>query len=406
MRRFAVLLLAAASFAQTPQLAPEVAAKMRAAQDAFRAHDCLTALDRLKEVIAAAPTYVPAHNLAANCFLQHKDYALAIKGFQRALELQPDQWNNVSGLIRAYTLAGMTKERDAEREHFIRLQREGKAPASGSFVIDAFDVAGKHVEATEYPQLASMTRFRYAFNVTDGMGNLIERIVLESDDPDQQLWAKDHPELAAAGGRQFFLGSYTQTTTGQPARSLIRLYNEGEPAYQDVANYVKAVLAGQNPVATSTYARAAHPAPLASMPVGGVAGGVVGGVPGGQLGASVKDLAPPPPPSREAVPGLAAEAGSPPLVRVSPGVADGMTDHRVAPEYPDIAKQARLQGAVVLQATIDRSGNVANLRVVSGHPLLTNAAINAVRQWHYRPYVLNGEPVAVETQVTVNFTLQ
>jgi protein TonB len=58
-----------------------------------------------------------------------------------------------------------------------------------------------------------------------------------------------------------------------------------------------------------------------------------------------------------------------------------------------------------LRAVISRAGTIENLQVLSGHPLLTNAAIAAVRQWRYRPYVLNGEPVEVETQVTVNFIL-
>jgi len=66
---------------------------------------------------------------------------------------------------------------------------------------------------------------------------------------------------------------------------------------------------------------------------------------------------------------------------------------------------ARVQGAVVLRAVISRSGTIENLQVLTGHPLLTSAALDAVRQWRYRPYILNGEPVVVETQVTVNFLL-
>ena len=79
--------------------------------------------------------------------------------------------------------------------------------------------------------------------------------------------------------------------------------------------------------------------------------------------------------------------------------------HRVQPEYPQLARQARIQGTVVLRAVISREGRIENLQVLSGHPLLVPAALDAVRQWRYRPYSLNDQPVEVETQITVNFTL-
>jgi len=79
--------------------------------------------------------------------------------------------------------------------------------------------------------------------------------------------------------------------------------------------------------------------------------------------------------------------------------------HQVQPVYPQIAKIARTEGAVTLTAIISKSGEIESLHVVSGHPLLVTAAWDAVRQWRYRPYVLNGEPVEVETQITVNFKL-
>jgi protein TonB len=86
-------------------------------------------------------------------------------------------------------------------------------------------------------------------------------------------------------------------------------------------------------------------------------------------------------------------------------VMEGNLIHRVQPEYPALAKQARIQGTVVLRAVINREGTIQDLQVLSGHPLLVQAAINAVRQWRYRPYYLNDQAVEVETQVTVNFTL-
>ena len=79
---------------------------------------------------------------------------------------------------------------------------------------------------------------------------------------------------------------------------------------------------------------------------------------------------------------------------------------QVAPIYPPLAKQARIQGEVVLEAIISREGDVTNLRVVSGHPLLVEAALTAARQWKYRPTLLNGQPVEVVSQVTVPFKLE
>jgi TonB family protein len=97
--------------------------------------------------------------------------------------------------------------------------------------------------------------------------------------------------------------------------------------------------------------------------------------------------------------------GSPQRVRVSLGVSQGLLMKKVSPAYPPLARQARIQGMVMLQAEISKDGTVETLRVISGHPMLAPAAIEAVKQWVYRPYILNNAPVAVETQVQVNFTL-
>jgi protein TonB len=70
-----------------------------------------------------------------------------------------------------------------------------------------------------------------------------------------------------------------------------------------------------------------------------------------------------------------------------------------------MARQARIQGAVLLEAVIAKDGSIENLHVISGHPMLSSAAVEAVKQWRYRPYTLNGQPVEVETQITVNFRL-
>jgi periplasmic protein TonB len=83
----------------------------------------------------------------------------------------------------------------------------------------------------------------------------------------------------------------------------------------------------------------------------------------------------------------------------------GSLVNRVRPDYPYPAKIAHVQGQVVLAAIISKAGTIEDLRVLSGHPMLVAAAIKAVSHWRYRPYILNGEPVEVETQITVNFTL-
>ena len=78
----------------------------------------------------------------------------------------------------------------------------------------------------------------------------------------------------------------------------------------------------------------------------------------------------------------------------------------VAPIYPDMAKQAGVQGAVQLAIVIDRQGRVSDIRVVQGHPLLISAAIEAVKQWEFQPTLLNGQPVEVATDVSVNFAMK
>jgi periplasmic protein TonB len=92
------------------------------------------------------------------------------------------------------------------------------------------------------------------------------------------------------------------------------------------------------------------------------------------------------------------------VIRTS-SMLEGSLIRKVQPAYPPLAKSARIQGAVILFAVISKTGTIENLRLVSGHPMLASAAIDAVSQWRYRPYILNNEPVEVETQITVNFIL-
>jgi TonB family protein len=98
-------------------------------------------------------------------------------------------------------------------------------------------------------------------------------------------------------------------------------------------------------------------------------------------------------------------AEAPQPVRLPPDVMSGLIRKKVAPQYPETARNANIEGSVVLDVTIGKDGDVENLQIVSGHPQLVPAAIEAVKEWKYKPYLLNGEAVVVETEVTVNFTL-
>lgn len=98
----------------------------------------------------------------------------------------------------------------------------------------------------------------------------------------------------------------------------------------------------------------------------------------------------------------------PPVATRPPRIShmmEGNLIRRVQPQYPPLARSARIQGQVELSAVISKAGTIENLRLLAGHPMLVGAAIEAVRQWRYRPYILNGEPVEVETRITVNFSL-
>jgi protein TonB len=134
-------------------------------------------------------------------------------------------------------------------------------------------------------------------------------------------------------------------------------------------------------------------------PGGGVVGGIPGGIPGGQLGGVIGGIIGST--SISAVPKLEPVK----RIRVSQGVTQGLLVHRVEPLYPKIALAARITGVVQLKAIIGKDGNIRELQALSGPPLLVPSAIDAVKQWHYRPYLLNGEAVEVETNVTVTFQL-
>jgi periplasmic protein TonB len=126
---------------------------------------------------------------------------------------------------------------------------------------------------------------------------------------------------------------------------------------------------------------------------GGVAGGSMGGVIGGVIGGA-GTAAPPPPPKPNVN-----------RTRVGGAVQAAKLVNRVQPIYPPLARQTRISGTVRLHAIIGKNGNVEQLTVESGHPLLVQSALDAVRQWRYQPTLLNGEPVEVDTEIDVIFSL-
>jgi periplasmic protein TonB len=138
--------------------------------------------------------------------------------------------------------------------------------------------------------------------------------------------------------------------------------------------------------------------PGSSGTVGGVEGGMPGGLMGGVIGGLIGSSAPPPPPPPK--------PAAPKRIRVGGQVEAAKVIFGPQPEYPSIAKMARVQGVVRLAAVISENGTIQDLRLISGPPLLVKSAMDAVSRWRYQPTLLNGDPVQVETEIDVNFTLQ
>lgn len=113
---------------------------------------------------------------------------------------------------------------------------------------------------------------------------------------------------------------------------------------------------------------------------------------------SQDQISPPAPPETT-------QQNAPQRVRVAAGVTSGLLINKVQPIYPKKARRKRIEGVVVMTARISRQGDITDLQVVSGDPMLAKAAMDAVEQWKYRPYLFNGDAVEVETQILVNFRL-
>ena len=133
--------------------------------------------------------------------------------------------------------------------------------------------------------------------------------------------------------------------------------------------------------------------------VGGVPGGVVGGISGGVFSEVLG--------SARSMPIVAKTPDPTPVkrIRVASRVVEANLIHDVTPQYPPEAGRERIEGTVVLMAVIGTDGSVKDVRIESGLPILAQAAMDAVKQWHYKPYMVDGEPVEVDSRITINFTL-
>ena len=167
------------------------------------------------------------------------------------------------------------------------------------------------------------------------------------------------------------------------------------PASTSVFRTTRTEISIPSPVHTN---QEAPPAVTAGGLVGGVPGGVIGGIAGGVISDVLR--------GNGTAPVLAsAPASAPKRMRIPARMAEANLVYDVAPKYPPEAGRERIEGIVVLMAVIGNDGTVRDVRVESGLPLLAQAAIEAVKQWRYRPYFLNGEPVEIDSLITINFNL-
>jgi TonB family protein len=247
------------------------------------------------------------------------------------------------------------------------------APLFNRIVLSALDARSLSVDTQGF-----VSKFVRAQLGREGME--LVRDTFPADFAGKHFFREDYKESSTGGGlykafvctkfRGYFLG-WTLATGSPPeleeaVKSLQHLsFGADEPSSTAEANGVVEMVPGSHPT--------------------GATGGVIGGVIGSVTQSS--------------------SSGRPLRVRVSQGVSQSLLIKKVNPQYPDDARQGRIQGLVVLKAQIDTNGDVEELTLVSGHPLLAPAALEAVKQWKYKPYLLNGQPVNVETQVTVAFQL-
>jgi len=193
-------------------------------------------------------------------------------------------------------------------------------------------------------------------------------------------------------------------------QTLTTLYLQPPPAAAGNATKLRAPTLASPSISTPTSThipapvhktQEAPPPPVGTTDgvVGGIPSGVVGGIPGGALSEALSSTRSAPVPVKTLDPTPVKR------IRVAARVVEANLIHDVPPQYPPEAGRARLEGPVVLMAVIGQDGSVKDVRVESGLPILAQAAIDAVKQWRYKPYLIDGEPVEVDSRITINFTL-
>lgn len=206
---------------------------------------------------------------------------------------------------------------------------------------------------------------------------------------------------------QSFVTVFTPGAPAPPPPKPVRMESAVNAA--PVSQFRDSILVA--PATVPPLARILEDPPMVASGLSGAGseGGVVGGIPGtggGGLPASIAhNIAAPAPPPPVSQPAAVERKAVPDRIKVGGLVQEAMIIHRVIPAYPQLAKQARVSGVVQLVSVIGTDGRIRELQVTSGHPLLIKAAVDAVRQWIYRPTLLNGDPVEIIAPITVTFTL-
>jgi len=232
-----------------------------------------------------------------------------------------------------------------------------------------------------------------ARNATDHTGNaqdfVSDTVRSQINSPTEKRELVRYTFAVDYGGRHFFRSDYKTFLPGNVALYLGFVYTEFR------GYFIGEILAAASPEGLDQAANSLQQIafredePKSKCVMSGDTGLNISGVLGGGLSSN--------PPQTDT-----AQAQR---VRVPQAVSNGLLVTKVQPRYPEDAKRARIQGQVVLGALIDKNGGVEELTLVSGHPMLAPAAIEAVKQWKYKPFLLNGQPVKVETQILVDFQL-
>lgn len=208
----AAMLLAAPAMARAQAPAapaqPSVAETTEKGLDALKANQPQQALDLFEQALKSNPNDIAANLLAATAALNLYKGDLAVKYTERARDLDPNNWKVHTTLVAAYAAAGKKEQRDQERETLRKLHDDPRAPdamQTKGFLLEMFPVKQYKVEAIEYFHPVDKFHIYYRFLIRNTTGKRVWKIDVESNDFDQNSWAKAHPDDAAAGKRQFQL---------------------------------------------------------------------------------------------------------------------------------------------------------------------------------------------------------